>query len=78
MKERVWSTIFYSDMFDVGYEAVGELDADAEQVVDWKRPFEEGTINYYKRDRLVGILYWNINGQADTGRRLISDARRIP
>ena len=30
---------FYSDLFDLGYEAVGELDARLEIVADWKEPF---------------------------------------
>src|SRR5262249_12938049 len=29
---------FYSDLFDLGYEAVGELDASYEIVADWKEP----------------------------------------
>ena len=31
--------IFYSDLFDLGYEAVGELDSRFETVEDWKNPF---------------------------------------
>src|SRR5687768_12152616 len=31
---------FYSDMFELGYEAVGELDSRLETVADWKRPNE--------------------------------------
>jgi hypothetical protein len=30
---------FYSDLFDLGYEAVGNLDARLEIVADWKEPF---------------------------------------
>ena len=41
---------FYSDLFELGYEAVGELDARLETVVDWKEPFNEGVI-YYLRDQ---------------------------
>ncbi len=33
---------FYSDLFDLGYEAVGELDARLEIVADWNEPFREG------------------------------------
>jgi hypothetical protein len=35
---------FYSDMFDLGYEAVGEVDSRLEKFVDWKRPNEEGVV----------------------------------
>ena len=33
---------FYSDLFDLGYEAVGETDSRLETVEDWKEPFHEG------------------------------------
>ena len=41
---------FYSDMFDLGYEAVGEVDSRLETFADWKRPNEEGVI-YYSTER---------------------------
>jgi 3-phenylpropionate/trans-cinnamate dioxygenase ferredoxin reductase component len=63
---------FYSDLFDLGYEAVGELDARLEIVADWKAPFREG-VQYYLRDgRVRGVLLWNIWGQVDSARRLIA------
>ena len=65
---------FYSDMFELGYEAVGEVDSRLETYADWKRPNEEGVI-YYLRDGCVrGVLLWNVWGQADGARRLIAEA----
>jgi NADPH-dependent 2,4-dienoyl-CoA reductase/sulfur reductase-like enzyme len=64
---------FYSDLFDLGYEAVGELDARLEIVVDWKEPFREG-VQYYLRDgRVRGVLLWNVWEQLDAARRLIAE-----
>ena len=64
---------FYSDLFDLGYEAVGELDARLDTVADWKTPFREGVV-YYLRDRRVrGVLLWNVWGQLDTARALIAE-----
>jgi NADPH-dependent 2,4-dienoyl-CoA reductase/sulfur reductase-like enzyme len=63
---------FYSDLFDLGYEAVGELDARLEIVADWKEPFREG-VQYYLRDGQVrGVLLWNVWEQVDAARRLIA------
>jgi 3-phenylpropionate/trans-cinnamate dioxygenase ferredoxin reductase component len=63
---------FYSDLFDLGYEAVGELDARLETVADWKEPFREG-VQYYLRDgRVRGVLLWNVWEQVDAARRLIA------
>ena len=39
---------FYSDMFELGYEAVGEVDSRLETFADWKRPNEEGVVYYLR------------------------------
>ncbi len=62
---------FYADLFHVGYEAVGALDSRMELVIEWVRPFEEGTIYYRAHGRVRGVLYWNIFGQVERGRELI-------
>jgi len=64
---------FYSDLVDLGYEAVGDLDARLETVADWKTPFREGVIYYLDRGRVRGVLLWNTWGQVDAARRLIAD-----
>src|SRR5260221_2800252 len=64
---------FYSDLFDLGYEAVGELDARLETVADWKTPFREGVIYYLRDGRVRGVLLWNVWGQVDAARSLISE-----
>ena len=63
---------FYSDLFELGYEAVGDLDARHETVVDWKEPFREGVIYYLKDGRVRGVLLWNTWGQVDHARALIA------
>ncbi len=63
---------FYSDLFDLGYEAVGRLDAHFETVVDWKTPHREGVVYYLDgQDRVRGVLLWGIFGQVDAARELI-------
>jgi NADPH-dependent 2,4-dienoyl-CoA reductase/sulfur reductase-like enzyme len=66
------SPMFYSDLFDLGYEAVGELDSRMETVVDWQEPFQTGVIYYLKDQRVRGVLLWNVWGQVDTARELIA------
>ena len=46
---------FYSDLFELGYEAVGEVDARLETVADWKEPYREGVIYYLRAGRLRGV-----------------------
>ncbi len=63
---------FYSDLFDLGYEAVGELDARLEMVADWKDPFHTGVVYYLRDGRVRGVLLWNVWEQVDAARRLIA------
>jgi NADPH-dependent 2,4-dienoyl-CoA reductase/sulfur reductase-like enzyme len=63
---------FYSDLFDLGYEAVGKLDPRLETVVSWKTPFREGVVYYLEHDRVRGVLLWGIFGQVDAARALLA------
>lgn len=68
---------FYSDMFELGYEAVGEVDARLETVTDWKRPGKEGVVYYLRDGRLRGVLLWNIYGLVGGAKRLIDSGASI-
>lgn len=63
---------FYSDLFDLGYEAVGRLDARLETVSSWKKPFREGVVYYLADGRVRGVLLWGIFGQVDAARALVA------
>ena len=65
---------FYSDLFELGYEAVGDTDARLETVADWKEPFREGVLYYLDKGRVRGVLLWNTWGQVDHARALIAQA----
>lgn len=63
---------FYSDLFDLGYEAVGELDSRLHTIADWNEPGREGTVYYVDRaGRPRGVLLWNLFGRVDAARNLI-------
>jgi NADPH-dependent 2,4-dienoyl-CoA reductase/sulfur reductase-like enzyme len=64
---------FYSDLFDLGYEAVGELDARLETVADWKELHREGVVYYLREGRVRGVLLWNVWDQVDAARALIAE-----
>jgi 3-phenylpropionate/trans-cinnamate dioxygenase ferredoxin reductase subunit len=64
---------FYSDLFDQGYEAVGEVDARLETVADWKEPHREGVVYYLRDGRVRGVLLWNVWEQVDAARKLIAE-----
>jgi NADPH-dependent 2,4-dienoyl-CoA reductase/sulfur reductase-like enzyme len=63
---------FYSDLFDLGYEAVGELDARHETVAEWEEPNRKGVVYYLDAERRPrGVLLWNVFGRVDAARDLI-------
>jgi NADPH-dependent 2,4-dienoyl-CoA reductase/sulfur reductase-like enzyme len=64
---------FYSDLFELGYEAVGELNPRLETVADWKERYREGVIYYLEHGRVRGVLLWNTWGQVDAARALIAE-----
>jgi 3-phenylpropionate/trans-cinnamate dioxygenase ferredoxin reductase subunit len=64
---------FYSDLFELGYEAVGEVDSRLQTVADWKEPYREGVIYYLRDGRVRGVLLWNVWEQVVAARRLIAE-----
>jgi NADPH-dependent 2,4-dienoyl-CoA reductase/sulfur reductase-like enzyme len=69
---------FYSDMFDLGYEAVGEVDSRLATVESWPEPNRKGIVAYVDDDRRPrGFLYWNVWDHVDQGRELIRAAAPI-
>ncbi len=66
---------FYSDLFDLGYEAVGELDPRLETFADWKEPYRQGVIYYLKAGKVRGVLLWNTWDQVPAARKLIAGGR---
>jgi NADPH-dependent 2,4-dienoyl-CoA reductase/sulfur reductase-like enzyme len=62
---------FYSDLFDLSYEAVGLLNSKMEIVTDWQEPNQKGVIYYLEKGRVRGVLLWNVWGQVESARALI-------
>ena len=66
---------FYSDLFNIGYEAVGDLDSRLDVFIDWETPFEKGILYYLKDKYIRGILFWDIWGKLDKARSLITEGK---
>lgn len=62
---------FYSDMFELGYEAIGELNSTYETLSDWTDQFKKGVVYYMKDGKPRGVLLWNVWGKVDEARELI-------
>jgi NADPH-dependent 2,4-dienoyl-CoA reductase/sulfur reductase-like enzyme len=68
---------FYSDLFELGYEAVGDLDARLETVVDWEEPYRKGVIYYLQQGLVRGVLLWNVWEQVEAARALIGSQQEF-
>ncbi|MGH2387243.1 MAG: FAD-dependent oxidoreductase, partial [Chloroflexota bacterium] len=66
---------FYSDLFDLGYEAVGDLDSRLDIVADWTDPFHQGVVYYLRAGKVRGALMWNVWDQVDAARELLMESR---
>jgi len=62
---------FYSDLFDLGYEAVGLVDSRLQAVEDWQEPYRKGVVTYVEDGRPRGVLLWNVWDKLDAARNLI-------
>jgi 3-phenylpropionate/trans-cinnamate dioxygenase ferredoxin reductase subunit len=63
---------FYSDLFELGYEAVGDVDSRLDTVEEWAEPNRKGVVAYVDGDgKARGFLLWDVWGKVDAGRELI-------
>jgi 3-phenylpropionate/trans-cinnamate dioxygenase ferredoxin reductase component len=63
---------FYSDLFELGYEAVGDVDSRLDTVVEWAEPNRKGVVAYVDGDgKARGFLLWDIWGKVDSARELV-------
>lgn len=63
---------FYSDLFDLSYQAVGEMRSDMDIVEEWNTDYREGVVYYLRDGRVRGVALWNIWRQLDNARALIA------
>ncbi|HLX31515.1 MAG TPA: FAD-dependent oxidoreductase [Gaiellaceae bacterium] len=62
---------FYSDLFDLGYEAVGLVDSRLDVVESWAEPNRKGIVTYLDGAKPRGVLLWNVWDKIDDARDLI-------
>jgi NADPH-dependent 2,4-dienoyl-CoA reductase/sulfur reductase-like enzyme len=66
--------MFYSDLFDLGYEAVGDMSSKMQTVEDWhEEPFKKGVVYYLDDGRVRGVLLWNVWEKVDEARELMKE-----
>jgi 3-phenylpropionate/trans-cinnamate dioxygenase ferredoxin reductase subunit len=68
---------FFSDLFDFGYEAAGDINSQLETVADWKKEYDTGVVYYLKDDAVRGIMLCNVWEKIDEARELIRKGAKV-
>ena len=63
--------LFYSDLFALGYEAVGQCDSRLDIVADWGEAFRHGVLYYLRDGRVRGVLLMDVCDKVDEARAII-------
>lgn len=66
---------FYSDLFELGWEAVGEVDSSHQVHPVWKEEHREGIVFYLHDDVIRGVLLWNVWDHVPWARDVIREAK---
>lgn len=66
---------FFSDLFDFGFEAVGEVSTELEIVADWQEEFKTGVLYYLRDGKVKGAMMCNVWDKVDTARELIRSGK---
>lgn len=67
----IYMPSFFSDLFEFGYEAVGEVNSRMETLADWRKPFDTGVIYYLRNNQIRGTMMCNIWDKVEAARTLI-------
>jgi 3-phenylpropionate/trans-cinnamate dioxygenase ferredoxin reductase component len=68
---------FFSDLFEFGYEAVGEVNAELKVFADWQKENNTGVIYYLKDGTVRGAMMCNVWDKVPAARELIRRAERV-
>jgi NAD(P)H-nitrite reductase large subunit len=68
---------FFSDLFEFGYEAVGEVDSRLSVVADWQEEHKTGVLYYLADDMVRGVMLCNVWEKVGEARALIRAAKKV-
>jgi 3-phenylpropionate/trans-cinnamate dioxygenase ferredoxin reductase subunit len=62
---------FFSDLFEFGYEAVGDVDSRLNTFADWQKENDTGVVYYLQDKRVRGMMMCNVWDKVDMARDVI-------
>lgn len=73
----IYQPYFFSDLFEFGYEATGEVDSRLETFADWQKENDTGVIYYLREGMVRGVMMCNVWDKVETARELIRKGERM-
>jgi NADPH-dependent 2,4-dienoyl-CoA reductase/sulfur reductase-like enzyme len=68
---------FFSDLFEFGYEAAGEVNSQLQIVADWKKEYDTGVVYYLNNGVVRGIMLCNVWEKVDDARKLLQRDKKV-
>jgi 3-phenylpropionate/trans-cinnamate dioxygenase ferredoxin reductase subunit len=68
---------FFSDLFEFGFEAVGEIDSRLETFADWQKKNDTGVVYYLRDGTIRGAMMCNVWDKVEAARGLIRQGSRV-
>jgi 3-phenylpropionate/trans-cinnamate dioxygenase ferredoxin reductase component len=67
----IYMPYFFSDLFDFGFEAVGDINSQLDTFADWQKENDTGVIYYLNNGKVVGAMMCNVWDKVPDARELI-------
>lgn len=68
---------FFSDLFDFGYEAVGNVNSELETFAVWQKENDIGVVYYLKDGVVRGAMMCNVWDKVETAREMIRKGKKV-
>lgn len=68
---------FFSDLFEFGYEAVGQVDSRLDVFADWQEKNKTGVLYYRENGLIRGVMLCNVWGKVEAARDLIRRGKKL-
>ena len=73
----IYQPYFFSDLFEFGYEATGEVDSRLETFADWQKENDTGVVYYLRDEKIRGVIMCNVWGKVEAARELIRKGEKV-
>jgi NADPH-dependent 2,4-dienoyl-CoA reductase/sulfur reductase-like enzyme len=69
--------MFFSDFFELGWEAVGDVSSELDVEATWTQTLREGVVFYLRDDVIRGVMLWNVWNKVEWARSLIREGKSV-